>query len=230
MKRVLFAVALLAVLVLAPAATTEAKDYPGKLREMLLILETRLVNVDFKQKPLGDAVRYFTTLTGVNMIVSPVLREEMNEEDLLLTLSLKKVSVKNCLSIILDLKKLAAVYRHGVIMITTPKDARGKPRLSIYYISDLTFRIRDFPAPDLLLKPAGAEDFGQIGGIEEEGEEHAFADPEFILDLIRENTGTGTWDDEGVRASGNERYLVVRQYPSVHREIGRLLDMLRGFR
>ena len=51
----------------------------------------------------------------------------------------------NVLRILLDLKDLSAVYRHGVIMITTPKDARGKPKLLIHNIADLTFQIRDIP-------------------------------------------------------------------------------------
>ena len=50
------------------------------------------------------------------------------------------------------------------------------------------------------------------------------------MDLIRDNTGKETWEDEGVSLSGNERYLVVRQYPTVHREIAGLLELLRCFR
>jgi hypothetical protein len=229
MRRIALAVLVLAVLVLAPAASTDAQEHPKRLKQMLLILEDRLVNVHFKEKPLAEIVSYFSTLTGVNLVVSPVLLKDREEEELRVTLTLKKLSVASVLRIILDLKGLAAVYRHGVIMITTPKDARGKPRLKIYSIADLTFKIRDFPAPDLMLKPHGVEDWGDIGG-GEEVQEHSFADPELIMDLIRDNTGKDTWEDEGVSLSGNDRYLVVRQYPTVHREIAGLLELLRGFR
>ena len=166
----------------------------------------------------------------MNLVVSPILGQEKDESDLQVTLKLQRISVKSVLEIILDLKGLAAVYRHGVIMITTPKDARGKPMLRLYAIGDLTVRIKDFPAPDLMLKPSGAEDFGAIGGTEEEGREHAFAEPEFILDLVTENTGSGSWDDEGVSISVNRRMLVVRTYRTVHREIAALLDLLRAYR
>jgi hypothetical protein len=90
-------------------------------------------------------------------------------------------------------------------------------------------KIRDFPGPDLQLRPAGSELEGMFGG-EEEGKEHSFADPEFLQDLVTENTGEGTWDDDGVRISVNERHLFVRQYAPVHREIARLLGLLRGYR
>lgn len=223
-------VLVLSALVVGPTLTAGAGSMPKRLQDQLLILAERQVNIDFDDLPLQEAVKFFTDATGVNLVVTPALYEARDKDDLRLTLSLKRVSVSTALTIIMELKDLASVYRHGVIMITTPKDARGKPVLRLYSISDLTFRIRDFPAPDLMLRPSGAEDFGAIGGTEEEGKEFAFADPEFIMDLVSENTGNGTWEDDGVRISTNERFLVVRTYPSVHREIGRLLNMLRAFR
>jgi hypothetical protein len=81
-----------------------------------------------------------------------------------------------------------------------------------------------------MLRPAGAEGFENMFGGEEEGKEHAFADPDFIQDLIVSNCGKDTWEDDGVRISVNERFLVVRTYRSVHLEIGRLLMLLRAFR
>jgi hypothetical protein len=227
-RTIVLAGALLA-LVLAPFSSTQAQS-PTELRRMLLTLEETVVTVDFKQKPLPEVLRFFSDFTGVNLVVSPRLFDERDEVELEVTLSLRKVSVKTALGIILDLKQLGLVYRYGVLMVTTPQDARGKPVLRIYSIADLTVPIRDFPAPDLMLRPAGTEDFGNIFTREEEGAEHAFADPETILDLVSENTGKDTWEDEGVRISVTSRHLIVRTYPSVHREIANLLNLLRAFR
>jgi hypothetical protein len=223
-------VLVLSALIFGPVMTAGAREVPKDLRSMLQILEARKVNVDFEDLPLSEVLKFFSNATGVNLVLSPMVTEKRDAADLTVTLRLNEVSVKTALSIVLKLKDLASVYRHGVIMITTPQDARGKPTLKIYPISDLTFRLRDFPAPDIQLRPSGAEDFGAIGGREEEGREHAFADPESIMDLVQENTGTGTWEDDGVRISVNERFLVVRQYGPVHHEIGRLLNLLRAFR
>jgi len=230
MKRTIVFLLLAGVLVMAPLSTGVAKERPQTLREMLLVLEARTVSVDFKDKDLQEVLRFFSDFTGVNLIVSPVLQAQRDDYDLNVTLRLKDVSVKQVLSILVDLKGLASVYRHGVIMITTPKDARGKPFLRMYSIGDLTVRIRDFPGPDIMLRPAGAEGMERMFGGVEEGKEHAFADPEFIQDLILENTGEGTWEDEGVRVYVNERVLIVRTYASVHVEIIRLLSLLRGYR
>jgi hypothetical protein len=198
---------------------------------MLLRLEDRLVSMDFEEKPLAEVLKFFTQMTDVNLVVSPVLLEDRDPDDLLVTLRLREVSVKTALRVIMDLKQVSAVYRHGVIFITTPEDARGKPVLKIYPIGDLTVRIRDFPGPDIQLHPSGSiDDPGRIWGGEEEGREHAFADPDFIMDLITQNAGQDTWEDEGVRYSVNERYLFIRQYPSVHREIDGILALLRAYR
>jgi len=229
MRKVMIAVLLVGLVGLL-TMPIGAQEKPRTLKAMIAVLDDRLVNVEFKEKPLAEILGFFTEFTGVNLVVSPILREEKDESDLQVTLKLQRISVKSVLEIILDLKGLAAVYRHGVIIITTPKDARGKPVLRIYAIGDLTVRIKDFPAPDMMLKPSGAEDFGAIGGIEEEGREHAFAEPEFILDLVTENTGSGSWDDEGVSISVNRRMLVVRTYKTVHREVAALLDLLRAYR
>lgn len=230
MNRAILALTFLVLLVVVPALPSDAQEAPRDLKTMLLLLEETEVSIQFEEKPLDEVLKYFTDVTGVNLVVSPLLTADRDADELAVTLTLKKISVHGALQIILDLKRLAAVYRHGVIMITTPKDARGKPVLRMYDISDLTVRIRDFPAPDLMLKPSSAEDFGNIFQKEEEGREHAFADPEFIMDLVTDNTGSGTWEDEGVKVSVTERVLVVRTYPAVHRQIAMLLSLLRAFR
>jgi hypothetical protein len=229
MKRALL-LGLLAVLVLAPFSEGIARERPHTVRQKVQVLAARKLSVDFKDKDLKDVVRFLTEYTGVNIIVSPLLSAKGDDYDLTVTLRLTDVSVRQLLSIILDLKGLAVVHRHGVIMITTPEDARGKPYLRIYPISDLTFRIRDFPGPNLMLRPAGSEGLEDMFGGVEEGKEHAFADPEFIQDLILDNTGKDTWEDEGVRINVNERYLFARTYRTVHVEITRLLMMLRAYR
>lgn len=230
MKRVALVGLLAFVVVLTPFSDGQAGEKPHTLKQKLLVLDSSLVTVNFKDKDLAEICRFCTEFTGVNIIVSPVLSAQKDDYDLTVTLRLTEVSVRQLFSVILDLKGLASVYRHGVIMITTPKDARGKPYMRIYDITDLTFRIRDFPGPDLMLRPAGAEGIENMFGGEEEGKEHAFADPDFIQDLVTDNCGKDTWEDDGVRVSVNERFLVVRTYRSVHVEIARLLMLLRAFR
>ena len=124
MKRGLL-LCLLAVLVIgAPISEGIAKERPHTVRQKVQVLSARQVSVNFKDKDLSEIMRFLTEYTGVNIIVSPVLTAQADDFDLTVTLRLNEVSVRQLLSIILDLKGLAAVHRHGVIMITTPKDAR----------------------------------------------------------------------------------------------------------
>jgi hypothetical protein len=230
MKKLVVTLVLLALVVALPGSRAAADGSARDLHQKLLLLEERVLTFDFKDKPLADVLAYFTEFTGVNLVLSPTVTADKSPEDLLVSLTLKKVSVKSALDIILELKGLAAVYRHGVIFVTTKADARGKPVLRIYSIGDLTVRIRDFPAPEIGIHPSGSEGVENMFQHEDEGKEHAFADPDFIMDLITQNAGEDTWNDKGVSYSANERYLFIRQYPSVHREIAGILDLLRAYR
>ena len=231
MKRTILCLAVVALLFAVPSAPLRAGEGTSDLRQMLLNLQERKISVDLEEKPLEEVLKFFSQLTGVNLAVSPALRDDRDADDLLVTLRLTEVSVQTALEVIMELKQVAAVYRSGVIFLTTVKDARGKPVLRIYPIGDLTVRIRDFPGPDIQLHPSGSiDDPSTLFSREEEGKEHAFADPDFIMDLITQNAGEDTWEDEGVRYSVNDRYLFIRQYPSVHAEIAGVLALLRAYR
>ena len=49
---------------------------------------------------------------------------------------------------------------------------------------------------------------------------------EDLAELIRQFTGQGTWEDEGVRITVFRKHLFIRTYPRVHREIAALLAEL----
>jgi hypothetical protein len=107
-------------------------------------------------------------------------------------------------------------------MLTTREDARGKPVLRIYPIADLTSPLHDFPGPELGLTLGETAREAPV-----EAARPVFGEAAVIEELVRENCGRGTWDDPAVSLSVTSRHLVVRQYPGVHREIERLLALLR---
>ena len=74
MKRGLL-LCLLAVLVVgAPISEGIAKERPHTLRQKIQVLSERKVSVNFKDKDLDEIVRFLTEYTGVNIIVSPLLK------------------------------------------------------------------------------------------------------------------------------------------------------------
>jgi len=196
---------------------------PRDLEEALRILEEREVSVDFDAASPSDVVARLSLLSGVNIVLGPALVKEGGDA-LRLSLRLKRISARQVLELAADSLGLGIAFDHGVVLLTTKKEARGKPVLRLYALGELTMPVRDFPAPDLMLHPAGAE----VKTEPEEDRKPAFSDADDILALVKDNTGTGTWEDEGVSGSVLREWLVIRQYPAVHREIAALLGALRA--
>ncbi len=209
-----------------PKPAVAARRTPRSKREALAVLDAIQVSVNFDDLPLKDVVDHIAVVTGTNIVLGPAL---VNEGDLDLrrvTLRLTKVSVKQVLDFLVEGQKLGLGFRNGVLLVTTLKEARGAPVLRLYPASDFTMVIRDFPGPELMLRPSGAE----FEAPEQTESKHPFGDLEEIVALIKDNTGTGTWEDDGVSASTMGEWIVVRQYPEVHEEVGRLLALLRSAR
>lgn len=195
-------------------------------KHALHILDQLVVSVDFEEQRIADVARWLTNVTGVNVVLGPALLQRGDVDELKVDLSLKKVSARNVLDLVTESLGLAVGWRHGVLLVTTVQEARGKPVLKLYTVADLLLPIRDFPAPDLMLRPAGAD-------VEPETEtvrEPAWGDADSILDLVRENVGGESWEDDGISADTLNDWLVIRQYPDVHERIADLLSRLRSAR
>lgn len=216
---------LLLLLAVAPSAR-DAELMSVEDREaapqILRALKKTRVSVSFQDAALADVVRFFATATGVNVMISPALQVKKDELPKI-TLRLADVTAQTALRALLDLSGLGAVVRHGVLMITTKEDARGQPVLRLYYIADLTLKLRDFAAPELGLR---TENRGVPPPVETAPREVRW-DPESLTDLITKNCGAGTWERPGITISATPRVLIVRQYADVQREITRLLGELR---
>ena len=210
----------------APESPAVMKRTPRSKAEALRILEHTELSFDFDETPVRDAVTHLSLLTGVNMVLGPALLREGDADLLKVSLRLRKVTGRQALELLTDGLNLGIGFESGVVLVTTVKEARGKPVLRLYPIADLAMVIRDFPGPDLMLHPAGAE--VKV----EETKEHkgAYSDPDDILRLVKDNAGAGTWDDTDVSASTMRDWLLVKQYPDVHAEIAQLLAMVRGAR
>ena len=129
------------------AADVLTRRTPRSRKEGLRILEQIVVSVNFDDVVLGDALSYLSAVTGVNIIVGPALRKEGDADAIRVSLSLKKVSARQVLEFLAEGKGLGIGFQSGVLTVTTLKEARGKPVLRLYPVSDITFPLRDFPGP-----------------------------------------------------------------------------------
>ncbi|MEQ8763455.1 MAG: hypothetical protein RL885_05985 [Planctomycetota bacterium] len=192
----------------------------------------RLASVQFSPRfekvTARELATYLATVSELSFVVHPSIFEETPEEELTFTLRAERLSALQCLKLFLHQWNLRAVHRHGVILIVPKSEADKNVVLRFYSIQDMLIPIRDFKAPDLNLKPSK-----RGFDIEPEPEETAtrVLAGDDIVDLIQENTGGESWD-ENEKASIRlyNGLLVVRQTEAVHREIRRLLAGLRGAR
>lgn len=200
-------------------------ESPRTLEDALRILARRRVDVAFDDAPMHDVVEFIARIGRVNAIVSPAFQVKSGSALPAVTLKLRDVSLRQFAELVAKTTGSKLALKDGILQFTTPEDARGEPVLKIYPIQEITFRIRHFPGPDLMLHTGGESQFVQ----EEESEaESPFDDPQTVVDLIRKTTGEGTWDDEKVSIAADTRKLVVKQYPEVQKEIARLLAVLRA--
>jgi hypothetical protein len=197
---------------------------PRNLDEALRILGARRCDVDFREQPMEDVVTFVGRLGRVNAMVSPEFVRKAQGPLPTVTLVLRDVTLRQVAEFVAKATGSRMTLRDGVLQFTTPEDARGTPVLRVFSIADLTFRVRNFPGPDITLHTGGVRYVQE----EESDRESAFDDPEKIVELLRKFTGEGTWDDDDVSISADERKLVVKQYPEVLREISAFLAVLRA--
>lgn len=195
---------------------------PRTLDQALVLLQRRRVDVDFRELPFGEVVAFVGKLGRMNTMVSAQLQAKGAPGPV--TLRLRNVTLRQLAETVAKTTGSRIVLRDGVLQFTTPEDARGTPVLHVFSIADLTFRIRNFPGPDIRIH-LGESQFVQ----EEESDQPTLVDdPEKVIELVRKFTGEGTWDDEDVSIAASNGRLVVRQYPEVLKEIGRFLAVLRA--
>ncbi len=194
-------------------------------RSVLNRLTDMRVTVTLKKAPLTTFVDYLRKATGINFVIRKhVINKESDLDSMEVTIDIKDVRVVDALTLVLDQFELTAKIRKNVVLITTKKDARGKPVLVIYEVADIVTPIRDFPAPDINLHPSDYQPPD-----EPEPEMHATVDTaDELAEMIRQFCAADTWEDEGVRIFVYNKRMIIRQYPAVHHKIIRFLAQVRA--
>jgi type II secretory pathway component GspD/PulD (secretin) len=186
-------------------------------------------NVDGEGVPLTEVATYLQKVTGVNFLVSPKARDEIDEEESAVTLNIPTDrSVKKVLDLITETSasdNLAWKISDGVVMFVTKEEMIGGQVMAMYEVRDLIHPVKDFPSQEINVEPSGG-----IEPPDEEFEEReALVVTEDSLDtLIRENVSPASWDadpNNSLRITNGT--LVVYQTPEVQEQIKSLLDDLR---
>ena len=176
---------------------------------------------------LEDVAAFLQSLTGVNFLISTMVRENLDEEETTIRLQLPDYSVRKILDIIAETSEsLRWKVEDGVVKFVTSEEMVGGQVLKFYGVNDLIHPIPDFPGREINVQPSGGI-FLEEEDLEERESNVVTAD--LLDELIRNNIEVDSWNDDPANSLQiNEMgVMVVNQTPEVHELIGQLLEDLR---
>jgi hypothetical protein len=218
-----------AAAVLAMALVSQADDSRA---EAMRRLDTMKVSVDFEDVKLPEAIDYLRDVTGLNLVMLP--RAMDKDVDTKIRLKVKDLSVKSILKLLISSRGLTATYRDGAVVILPKEDLNDATTLKMFDVRSMLVKLQDHPGPKVeLVQPGknGVHGGPIIGGSFLDEPQPPPVDEDFMVMLIKENTGNGSWDSNPKAAiSLNNGMLVVSQTPSVLREVEKFLGLLGQYR
>jgi hypothetical protein len=210
----------LMALVAAAAVAWAGDDRGDSVRK----LETMKITVYFEDVKLPEAVDYLRDVTGLNLVVLPRAMEKDGESKV--RLKVKDLSVKSVLRLLLASRGLTATWREGAIVIVPKEDLQDSTTLRMFDVRALQVKIQDFDGPVVeLTSPVTRGKTGITVALPSEPK--VVLTDDFLIDMVKVNTGNGSWDSNPKAAIQlNNGMLVVSQTPSVLKEIEALLGLL----
>lgn len=216
----------------APAAETvrvpeAAPEGDTRAAAALARLSALRVSLDFDDVAAVQAIAELRRLTGLNLVLDGALRTSGRLDDARVTLAVTEIPARAALALTLEFLDLAASFRHGVLLVTTPEKARGALTLQLYDVRDLTAPLARFPGPRMEL-PSGSNDTdpGELFGGDEPPEAPT---TEEIVTVLRDALGDDL-EAGGASVAQVGGQLVVKQTAEAHRRITALLAELRACR
>jgi len=201
-----------------------AAVFAGESREdAMRKLESMKITVDFEDVKLPEALDYLRDVTGLNLVLLPKAMEKDGESKI--RLKVKDLSVKSVLKLLLASRGLTATYRDGAIVVLPKEDLQDSTIMKMFDVRSLQVKIQDFPGPLVELTGSNTKKVGTV--ITSIEEPRTTIPDDFLIDMVKANTGSGSWDSNPKAALNlNNGMLVVSQTPSVLREIESLLGLL----
>ena len=194
-------------------------------------LESMKITVDFQDVKLPDAVDYLRDVTGLNLVILPKAMDK--EADSKIRLKVKDLSVKSVLKLLLSSRGLTVTWRDGALVVLPKEDLQDATVMRMFDVRSMLVKLQDFNGPKVELASSTAQNgLKDIGGV------FTLVEPapppieeDMMITLIKENTGSGSWDSNPKAAiTLNNGVLVISQTPSVLREVESLIGRLGQYR
>jgi hypothetical protein len=222
---------------LAAACSAGAQEEGGLERdprhaEVVNKLGSMRVSVDFQDMALEEALAFLSDFSGLNVVLDGEVTQKFSPDQLKVTLRVKDLLLKSCLKLLLNGRGLTATYREGVLLVVPKEKVDQAVTLQIYDVRDLLVKLQDFPGPKVeLVSPTPQGGGPLVGGVFTLEEPKAVMSEDFILEMVKANTGDRSWEENpNASISLANGMLVVAQSKRVHAEVKRFLQLLRQFK
>ena len=162
--------------------------------------------LEFVETPLADVLKYLSEYHKVTIAIDQKALDDVGiGTDTPITRSLKGVTLRSALALLLRDLNLTYIPGNDVILITTPEEAGNRLVTVIYPVADLVL-------------PPGSNNPDD-------------ADYDSLIDTLTATIQPNTWDDVGGAGSitpfENKQVLVVSQTAEVQEQISDVLALLR---
>ncbi|MCA9320505.1 MAG: hypothetical protein KDB53_07210, partial [Planctomycetes bacterium] len=210
---------------LARNAVAEESEADLAVRQALT--NTVLPKIDWSTKLFSEAIAELRSQANVNIVASPEARVA-GEDTAELGLEFKQQTAGNALAAVCGRCGVAYTIENGLVRVQTKEEAARGKVVEFYNVRDLVNGIRSFPGVQLNLNASGVggeEDFFD----EDETEPTRTLEMESLIDVIK-STVDPAWDEDGgnrIDPKAETGVLIVRQTPSKHRLIRKILSDLR---
>ena len=197
--------------VLALAQDNSKSEYESKLNNIK-------VTLDFQNTPLEQVVDYLREISGLNIFVDSKVRDK----NIVISLKVTEISLKSIFSLMLKPQNAGVLYKDGVLQVLLDSDIWDRTlKMEIYDCRDILYPIQNFPGVDL--------DLSGGPGVLVTPPEEAPGGEMPIEELVRAHTGGRSWEENPKAVIKMQNgLLVVKNTPEVHKQVRRLLDLLRA--
>jgi type II secretory pathway component GspD/PulD (secretin) len=211
MKTLAFAAALTLGALSARAQDAVKHEYEGKLNNIK-------VTLDFQNAPLDQVVDYLREISGLNIFTDSKVRDK----NLTISIKVNEISLRSILSLMLKPHNCDILFKDGVLQLMTKEDVADKTmKMEIYDCRDILYPISNFPGVDIDIT-AGA-------GVQINPPEDPAGGEIPIEEMVRAHTGGRSWEENPKAVCKMQNgLLVIKNTPEVHKQIRRLLDLLRA--
>ena len=204
---------------LKEAPDPSRRPWGDSLQSDLERLESVRLAPSFSNAPIGTVAAFLQELTGLHFVVSREVREELDEEETQVSLTLPQTDVRTILNLIVQLRpQLAWSVADGIVRIQTSDECRPGAVLAFYDVRTIVS-----PAPPECVLHGDFERGDEVHEVLIMGED-------YLDSLIRNSIAPESWDrnPQNTMRITNTGILIVNQTPTVQEEIRKLLGDLQA--